>query len=72
MKKVAQLKEFMVGVKAELRKVTWTTWKELVASTGVVIVAVIVIAIFLGVIDRLMSLGLVGSKYSILQLLTGG
>ncbi len=72
MKKIAQLKEFLVGVKAELRKVTWTTWKELVASTAVVIVAVIVIAIFLGVIDRLMSLGLVGSKYSILQLLTGG
>ena len=72
MKRIAQIKEFLVGVRAELRKVTWTTWKELVASTAVVLVAVIIIAVFLGIIDRLMDLGLISSKYSIVQLLTGG
>ncbi len=72
MKRIAQIKEFLVGVRAELRKVTWTTWKELVASTAVVLVAVIIIAVFLGIIDRLMDLGLISGKYSILQLLTGG
>ncbi len=72
MKRIAQIKEFLVGVRAELRKVTWTTWKELVASTAVVLVAVIIIAVFLGIIDRLMDLGLISGKYSIIQLLTGG
>ena len=72
MKRIAQIKEFLVGVRAELKKVTWTTWKELVASTAVVLVTVIIIAVFLGIIDRLMDLGLISGKYSILQLLTGG
>ncbi len=72
MKKIAQIKEFMVGVRAELRKVTWTTRKELVASTAVVLVAVVIIAVFLGIIDRLMDLGLISGKYGILRLLTGG
>ena len=72
MKRIAQIKEFLVGVRAELRKVTWTTWKELVASTAVVLMAVIIIAVFLGIIDRLMDLGLISGKYSIIQLLTGG
>jgi len=70
-KRIAQIKEFLVGVRAELRKVTWTTWKELVASTAVVLVAVIIIAVFLGIIDRLMDLGLISGKYSILNLFTG-
>ncbi len=72
MKRIAQIKEFLVGVRAELRKITWTTWKELVASTAVVLVAVIIIAVFLGIIDRLMDLGLISGKYSIIQLLAGG
>ena len=72
MKKIAQLKESVVGVRAELRKVTWTTWKELAASTGVVLVTVIIIAIFLGVIDRLMDLGVISGKYSIVRLFKRG
>ncbi len=71
MKRIAQIKEFLVGVRSELRKVTWTTWKELVASTGVVLVTVIVIAVFLGIIDRLMELGLISGEYSIINLFTG-
>ena len=71
MKRIAQIKEFLVGVRSELRKVTWTTWKELVASTAVVLVTVIVIAVFLGIIDRLMELGLISGEYSIINLFTG-
>ena len=72
MKRIAQIKEFLIGVRTELRKVTWTTWKELIASTSVVILAVIIIAIFLGVIDYLMQLGVISGRYSILQLFKGG
>lgn len=71
MKRIAKIKEFLLGVRAELRKVTWTTRKELVASTAVILVAVIIIAVFLGIIDRLMDLGLISGKYSIIQVLTG-
>jgi preprotein translocase subunit SecE len=72
MKRIAKIKEFLVGVRAELRKVTWTTWRELVASTGVVILTVVIIAIFLGVIDYLMQLGVIGGRYSIIQLFRKG
>ena len=72
MKKIVQLKEFLAGVREELRKVTWTTRKELLGSTSVVILAVIVAAIFLGVIDYLMQLGVISGRYSILQLFAGG
>lgn|GEM_PF-6481247 len=68
MGKVAGIKEFLVGVKTELKKVTWTTWRELVASTVVVVLAVAVIAVFLGVIDYLMQMGVIGGRYSILRL----
>ena len=72
MKAIARTREFLIGVRGELKKVTWTTWKELVASTTVVILAVIVIAIFLGVVDYLMQLGVIGGRYSILQLFKKG
>ncbi len=72
MKRIAKIKEFLVGVRAELRKVTWTTWRELMASTGVVILTVVIIAIFLGVIDYLMQLGVIGGRYSIIQLFKRG
>ena len=72
MKAITRTREFLIGVKGELKKVTWTTWRELVASTTVVILAVIVIAIFLGVIDYLMQLGVIGGRYSILQLFKKG
>jgi preprotein translocase subunit SecE len=71
-RKIAKIKEFLVGVRAELRKVTWTTWRELTASTAVVVLTVIVIAIFLGVIDYMMQLGVIGGRYSIIQLFKRG
>jgi preprotein translocase subunit SecE len=38
-------------VRAELRKVTWPSWKGTMASTAVVVVVVIIVAIFLGIVD---------------------
>lgn len=43
--------QFLRESKMELKKVKWPTRKELLASTAVVIVLVLVIAFFLGLID---------------------
>ena len=43
--------QFLRECKVELKKVKWPTRKELLASTAVVIVLVLVIALFLGLID---------------------
>ncbi len=48
MQKVIQ---FLQEAKAELKKVTWPTPKQTMASTAVVIVISVVVSIYLGVID---------------------
>ena len=71
MKAIVKTKVFLVGVKAELRKVTWTTRKELMASTVVVVIAVVITALFLGVVDYVMQEGLISGQYSIIKLFGG-
>ncbi len=71
MKAASKTKDFLIGVRAELKKVTWTTRKELIASTVVVVIAVVIIALFLGIVDYMMQAGLISSKYSIIQLFGG-
>ncbi|MCD6264767.1 MAG: preprotein translocase subunit SecE [Deltaproteobacteria bacterium] len=44
-------RQFLFDAKVELKKVTWPTKKELISTTAVVIVLVILIAFFLGVVD---------------------
>ncbi len=44
-------KQFLREVKTELKKVTWPSRKDTLSGTVVVLVAVIVIAIFLGIVD---------------------
>jgi len=43
--------QFLREARMELKKVKWPTRKELLASTAVVIVLVLVVALFLGLID---------------------
>jgi preprotein translocase subunit SecE len=43
--------QFLREAKVELKKVKWPTRKELLASTAVVIVLVLVIAFYLGLVD---------------------
>ena len=43
--------QFLREVRIELSKVTWPTRKDTIASTSVVLVIVILIAIFLGIVD---------------------
>ena len=50
-----RIKEFFQDVKLELKKVVFPTKKEVIGSTWVVIVSVLIASVFLGIVD--MSLG---------------
>ena len=62
-KKNSKVKAFFRGVWSELKKVHWPTKKQLVTYTGVVIVAVLLMAIAISVFDWAIS--------SIVELLLG-
>lgn len=46
-----KVRHFLKEAKVELKKVTWPTPKQTLASTSVVIVVVVIISIFLGIVD---------------------
>ena len=46
-----KIKQFLTGSKIELKKVTWPTPKQTLASTSVVIIVVIIVSTFLGIVD---------------------
>jgi preprotein translocase subunit SecE len=52
---VKRIAEFFQDVKLELKKVVFPSRKEVIGSTWVVIVSVLIAAVFLGIVD--MSLG---------------
>jgi preprotein translocase subunit SecE len=47
--------QFLREVKTELKKVTWPSRKDTLSGTVVVLVAVLIIAIFLGIVDSGLS-----------------
>lgn len=49
--------QFLREVKVEIKKVTWPTRKEIIASTAVVLLTTIIIAAYLGLVDLLLSKG---------------
>ncbi len=50
-----KVKSFLESVKIELDKVTWPTRKETVATTGVVVVIIFLISLYLGVCDIVLA-----------------
>ncbi len=50
-----KITSFLKEVKLELTKVSWSTRQELVSSTVVVITVTFIMAIFIGVVDILLS-----------------
>ncbi|MBW2170828.1 MAG: preprotein translocase subunit SecE [Deltaproteobacteria bacterium] len=52
---LAKSVQFLREVKIELKKVTWPSRKETFASTGVVIIIVVIISAFLGLVDMGLS-----------------
>jgi len=51
----SRIKNFLKEVKVELKKVIFPTRDEIIGSTRVVIIVVLIIAIFLGLIDLWLS-----------------
>ena len=47
--------QFLSDVKSEVKKVTWPTKKEAMGGTAVVLVVVFIMALFLGLVDMLLS-----------------
>jgi preprotein translocase subunit SecE len=52
-----QVREFVKDVRVEAGKVSWPTRMELRDSTIVVIVTVLLVAGFIGIVDRILSIG---------------
>ncbi len=51
----AKVVQFLKEALAELKKVTWLSRKEVIASTIVVIILVMIIALYVGVIDFVLA-----------------
>ena len=54
----AQSREFLKEVRSEIGKVSWPTREELRDSTLVVIVTVLIVSAFVGIVDRVLGLGM--------------
>ena len=53
-----QARTYIEDVKAEMRRVTWPPWKEVRATTGVVIAAVFLFAGYFFVVDAVVNAGI--------------
>jgi preprotein translocase subunit SecE len=50
-----KVEQFLREFRIEMKKVTWPSRKEIVASTGVVLVVVVLVSFYLGLADLLLS-----------------
>jgi preprotein translocase subunit SecE len=50
-----QMREFVKDVRVESAKVSWPTRSELRDSTAVVLVTVLLVAAFIGIVDRVLT-----------------
>jgi len=46
-----KVNDFFIATEGEMKKVSWSTWPEVIRSTKVVVVTVVVMAVFLFVVD---------------------
>ena len=53
---IAKIKNFFLEVKAEMNKVTWPSREELVGSTGVVLMTMAILSVFIGFTDFIVSI----------------
>jgi preprotein translocase subunit SecE len=54
----AQVKEYFEDLQLEMRRVTWPPWKQVRATTGVVIVAVFVFGAYFFVVDNIVRVSI--------------
>jgi len=53
----AQTKSYIEDLQQEMRRVTWPSWKQVRATTTVVIIAVFVFAAYFAIVDMLVGRG---------------
>ena len=59
MKLGARIKKFLRDYKSELKKIVWPTRPQVIQNTGVVLVAIIAVAIVVGLLDLAFGTGVV-------------
>jgi preprotein translocase subunit SecE len=52
---IERLRQFLREFRVEMKKVSWPSRKEVMASTGVVLVVVLFLSFYLGLADLIMS-----------------
>jgi len=52
---LVKAKGFLGDVKAEVKKVTWPSKNEALGGTAVVVIVVFLVAVFLGIVDTILS-----------------
>jgi preprotein translocase subunit SecE len=52
---IERIKAYLTDTRSELKKVTWPSRQELRESTQVVIVSTMIVTIFVGVVDQILS-----------------
>jgi preprotein translocase subunit SecE len=53
---VGQTRDFLVGVREEMKKVTWPTRDELIKATRMIVVLSIVLGVVIGLMDWVLQL----------------
>jgi preprotein translocase subunit SecE len=54
----AQVKEYVEDLQLEMKRVTWPAWKQVRATTGVVIASVFAFAAYFFVVDNIVRVGI--------------
>jgi len=54
----SRLKDYVQDLQMEMRRVTWPTWKQVRATTGVVIISVFLFAAYFYVVDFIVGRGI--------------
>jgi preprotein translocase subunit SecE len=50
-----QTKSYIEEVRAEMRRVSWPSWKQVRATTGIVIAAVFLFAVYFAIVDNIVN-----------------
>lgn len=58
MKLGARIKKFFRDYKSEMKKIVWPTRPQVIQNTGVVLVAIIFVAVVVGILDLVFGLGI--------------
>ena len=69
-KLTARIKKFFKDYRSEMKKIVWPTRAQVIQNTGVVLVAIVFIALVVGALDLLFGFG-VGKLGDLKSLITG-